>query len=68
MNSPKEQTAARYVLIELIESGITLADIARKAGIRKTSLKSFYRAESDSDLMPKEIGKLERLQAMAGAE
>ena len=68
MSSIKEQTAARYVLIELLETGITLADIARKAGIRKTSLKSFYRAESDSDLMPSEISKLERLHAMAGAE
>ena len=58
MSSIKEQTAARYVLIELLETGMELSAVAKLTGIRKTELTAFYRAEAGSDLTPKEIDKL----------
>ena len=67
MSSAKEQTAARYVLIELLEAGMDLPTIAKITGIRKTELTSFYRAEAGSDLTPKEVdklGKLHKLESM----
>ena len=61
MSSIKEQTAARYVLIELLETGMELSAVAKLTGIRKTELTAFYRAEAGSDLVPKDIEKLEKL-------
>ena len=59
--SKLEQTNARYTLMELLEKGLDYRSIAQSVGIRTSALKSFYRAETGSDLMPKEIEKLEKL-------
>ena len=59
--SKLEQTNARYTLMELLEKGQDYRSIAQSVGMRTSALKSFYRAEAGSDLMPKEIEKLERL-------
>ena len=59
--SKLEQTNARYTLMELLGKGRDYRSIAQAVGMRTSALKSFYRAETGSDLMPKEIEKLERL-------
>jgi hypothetical protein len=59
--SKLEQTTARYTLMELLEVGYSYKVIARSVGTRTSALKSFYRAETGSDLMPREIEKLEKL-------
>ena len=59
--SKLEQTNARYTLMGLLEKGQDYRFIAQSVGMRTSALKSFYRAETGSDLMPKEIEKLEKL-------
>jgi uncharacterized protein YerC len=59
--SKLEQTNARYTLMELLERGQDYRSIAQSVGMRTSDLKSFYRVEKGSDLMPREIEKLEKL-------
>ena len=66
--SKSEQNAARYVLQELLEVPKTMLEISKATGIPRFDLESFYRAKAGSDLTPKEISKLERLQATAVSE
>ena len=61
--SKSEQNAARYVVQELLEAPKTMLEISKATGIPRFDLEAFYRAKAGSDLVPRDIEKLEKLHS-----
>jgi hypothetical protein len=56
----REQNEARQIITDLIESGLTIREVAKAVSINKSSLADFYKGIG-VDLTPAEIGKLENV-------
>lgn len=55
-----EQNQARQVIVELMDSGLTIREVAKAVGINKSVLAEFARGHGN-DLTPQEIRKLEHV-------